>query len=815
MGDILKEVAQGSEFRLADGQVVNSLVQLAGMLSDMSADIFYHHVTPDKNDFAAWVNDVYAAKTLAKQIGALKNQSDMAEVLQRALTKKKPVVKPKSKPKSSSSLASKFGKLKLPKLKEPEVSELPELDDADLPPLPHPGQMDPNLESLRKPTSLDSVSDELDKMASAPDSKSDDFSFPDKIPDLDVDSFSDEDKPKKKFVLFGTGKGKTQKDMSKNNFDLPDLPKLPDLPGMPPEGMSVSDVLKKSKKDLKAEAKQRKTVEKEARKAEKQRLKEEKRLAKEAKKRAKKFPDAMDLPDLDNHPLVKEMEAPSSEDDTNEVSEEELKRILIPPTQPKKKKFSLFGKKSKQTAMELPPAITEPIEKSSSDDNILDVPDMPNLPDSSSFTDLPDLPELPDSKSEQSLSESLPEPEKPVGHEMYGSLRSEMEQIDNMKRVADHEIRERQSLIKVQEEELKSLELKLQQKEVLLDKKEADLAKGIVQDTRPYGLGLEKQGDRIAQLDLEISALRNKKSHLQIEVMHARDQLKQMHHEFDAKNKILDNNKKLLDMEEDRIISRVEALEKDKKLLAGREDEFVKTLKKLEREKASLEKAHITLDAKISKKKELLDSFESKYKSKLAILKQREKDIVKIEKEVKKKLEKISKVKELKESIADLKKKKANLEGPVKELEKKLSTIEKKYLSGKTIKAKEEELTARERELFARKEHVKEDESRLRYEEENIEDKEFKQFLAENVQNPFSPEEHEDPYAADVNNIETLLANARDALERQNFEDAKVLFRELKNAYESSSIPAERKKELYYKILEIKTDIDLALLREG
>jgi hypothetical protein len=57
-------------FWLFDGQVLNSLVALKEALSSMQKDVFSHHVTKEKNDFADWVElvlaDVETASLLRK-----------------------------------------------------------------------------------------------------------------------------------------------------------------------------------------------------------------------------------------------------------------------------------------------------------------------------------------------------------------------------------------------------------------------------------------------------------------------------------------------------------------------------------------------------------------------------------------------------------------------------------------------------------------------------------------------------------------------------------------------------------------------------
>lgn len=59
--DTKKELVYASDalsFWLHDGQVLNSLLALRDALAKMEKEIFSHHVTKDKNDFADWVDKV-------------------------------------------------------------------------------------------------------------------------------------------------------------------------------------------------------------------------------------------------------------------------------------------------------------------------------------------------------------------------------------------------------------------------------------------------------------------------------------------------------------------------------------------------------------------------------------------------------------------------------------------------------------------------------------------------------------------------------------------------------------------------------------
>ena len=55
-------------FFVQDGAVLCSLSDLDAALPGMKDDAFRHHVTGEKNDFAAWVRDVLGERPLAHEL---------------------------------------------------------------------------------------------------------------------------------------------------------------------------------------------------------------------------------------------------------------------------------------------------------------------------------------------------------------------------------------------------------------------------------------------------------------------------------------------------------------------------------------------------------------------------------------------------------------------------------------------------------------------------------------------------------------------------------------------------------------------------
>jgi hypothetical protein len=94
-------------FWLRDGRSLKDLKELSEALINMPKDVFDHHVTKDRNDFANWVKGVLKAERLSEEIKIAKNPRWMkakvdaflypvkkAEEKPKVEVKEKPAVKP-------------------------------------------------------------------------------------------------------------------------------------------------------------------------------------------------------------------------------------------------------------------------------------------------------------------------------------------------------------------------------------------------------------------------------------------------------------------------------------------------------------------------------------------------------------------------------------------------------------------------------------------------------------------------------------------------------------------------------------------------
>ena len=86
--EILKDVKPDYYFLMIDGSAIKNLLELANALHSMSDDVFYYHVTHDRNDFSNWIRDVFCEKELADEISRLHSKMETQIAVLRHLLKK-------------------------------------------------------------------------------------------------------------------------------------------------------------------------------------------------------------------------------------------------------------------------------------------------------------------------------------------------------------------------------------------------------------------------------------------------------------------------------------------------------------------------------------------------------------------------------------------------------------------------------------------------------------------------------------------------------------------------------------------------------
>ena len=75
-------------FNLHQSGTLETLEQLRDALPSMEEGVFSHHVNDERNDFAAWANDVFGAKRLSEDMRRLSSKEEMHEALARYVERK-------------------------------------------------------------------------------------------------------------------------------------------------------------------------------------------------------------------------------------------------------------------------------------------------------------------------------------------------------------------------------------------------------------------------------------------------------------------------------------------------------------------------------------------------------------------------------------------------------------------------------------------------------------------------------------------------------------------------------------------------------
>jgi hypothetical protein len=77
--------ADPQSFWVSDGQILNSLLALHDALHSMDKEVFGHHVSKGKNDFADWVEAVLCDEACAKDLSKVKTPASAKVVVAKHL----------------------------------------------------------------------------------------------------------------------------------------------------------------------------------------------------------------------------------------------------------------------------------------------------------------------------------------------------------------------------------------------------------------------------------------------------------------------------------------------------------------------------------------------------------------------------------------------------------------------------------------------------------------------------------------------------------------------------------------------------------
>jgi len=84
---ILGKAPEEYHFQLKSGEKLESLYDLIDAMTEMSEEVFRHHVNDMRNDFSTWIKDVFDDENLAKEIKYINHKVEAQATLMRKMIK--------------------------------------------------------------------------------------------------------------------------------------------------------------------------------------------------------------------------------------------------------------------------------------------------------------------------------------------------------------------------------------------------------------------------------------------------------------------------------------------------------------------------------------------------------------------------------------------------------------------------------------------------------------------------------------------------------------------------------------------------------
>jgi hypothetical protein len=85
---VKRDAPETNCFVLCNGKPVKNIKELADIMEELEDHVFNFHVTPEKNDFATWVKDIFQDVELAQKLAGVKDKKHMQIVLYKHITNK-------------------------------------------------------------------------------------------------------------------------------------------------------------------------------------------------------------------------------------------------------------------------------------------------------------------------------------------------------------------------------------------------------------------------------------------------------------------------------------------------------------------------------------------------------------------------------------------------------------------------------------------------------------------------------------------------------------------------------------------------------
>lgn len=248
-----------------------------------------------------------------------------------------------------------------------------------------------------------------------------------------------------------------------------------------------------------------------------------------------------------------------------------------------------------------------------------------------------------------------------------------------------------------------------------------------------------------------------------------------------------------------------------------------KAVKKLQKDLNTQSRSLEKLDRKISDEKDILDIRESDYKDRLKDLNAREKEINKSELKIENDFMKINDAKSLKAKLPLLEKKYSELEKQFNIKSKEIARLDVDYqVKHENLKEREDRLFTLEKELQLKSESLAKREQRIADMQEDMLNKQagltynrFDSMLneelmkLENGQNRFATSYVQNPRHEE---LYSLIGQAKLLISKNDVANAKQVYAQIGGLFDKIDARDTEKKNIYYQLLELKTDIELASL---
>jgi len=116
----LEDVPERYAFVLKNGKKLLNVEQLSKALAGMENEVFYHHVTAERNDFHNWIRDIVLDLELAQKIMNAKNPAYAKKIIDERIAFIKSHIRPvrKAAAKPAKKKPSKFKEFRGQKIQE-------------------------------------------------------------------------------------------------------------------------------------------------------------------------------------------------------------------------------------------------------------------------------------------------------------------------------------------------------------------------------------------------------------------------------------------------------------------------------------------------------------------------------------------------------------------------------------------------------------------------------------------------------------------------------------------------------------------------